>query len=47
MENTKDDIFEKKRTSNKFLKIMIFLTAVFSIINVWGIYSFYKMLLKI
>ena len=44
MEYAKDEIFEvefkEKRTSNKFLKIIIVLTIIFSIVNCICIYDY-------
>ena len=51
MEYARDEIFEvefkEKRTSNKFLKIIIALTVIFSIVNCICIYDFYKLLCKL
>ncbi len=51
MEYAKDEIFEvkfkEKRTSNKFLKVIILLTIIFSIVNCICIYDFYRLLCKL
>lgn len=44
MEN---EIILKKSTSSKFLKIIVFLTIIFSAINFLFIYDFYKILCKL
>lgn len=48
MEYSKDEVFEveyqKKGTSNKFLKTIVILTIIFSAINCICIYDFYRLL---
>ncbi len=51
MEYAKDEIFEvkfkEKRTSKVFLKVIILLTVIFSIVNCICIYDFYRLLCKL